>query len=157
MGNRRAPFVRGSATSEGASDFIEPFRETIALRVFNALKEKPRPCLQLYKDLGLSHQTCSPRFTELWKSGCTETFGLKDGTPASDVYRVREGATYEEYQAYMRRERAAKKSKVARGQCVTCGTPCSSCLSTSPNNPAQLKKTKKGRKRSANQLGLFKN
>lgn len=108
----RAPFVRGSATSEGGADFIEPHRESIAERIWNHLAGIPTglTCAETESALSVIHQTASARFNELTEAGCLQPAGTYRGTPPSEVYVVVPGVTFDRYRAWVRSQKAGKKS-----------------------------------------------
>lgn len=116
MSRRAVPFNRGSATSEGAADFIEPHRATQAKRIFDHLSTRARgglTCAEIEEALDLLHQSASARYNDLANAGCIQLVGAQRGTPPSEVYVVVPGAKFDrflEWQAGARRSVSARKA-----------------------------------------------
>lgn len=105
---RRAPFNPGSATSEAAADFIEPYRGAQAERIFDRLSTRARKgltCAEIESALGLKHQSASARVHELAKAGCIQLAGEQRGTPPSEVYAVVPGATFDRFHEWQKEDR----------------------------------------------------
>jgi hypothetical protein len=113
---RRAPFNRGSATSEGASDFIEPHRETQAARIFKHLSVRASgglTCAEIEAALGLLHQSASARYNDLANAGCIQPVGVQRGTPPSEVYIVVPGAKFDRFREWQNGSRPSTDSRAA--------------------------------------------
>lgn len=78
----RAPFVRGSETSEAAADEIEEHGASMTTRVLNTLKAQPAGLTdQQMQDMsGLGPQSQCPRRIELVKLGLVADSGRKRKT-----------------------------------------------------------------------------
>lgn len=59
------PAFAGTQTSEEAADSIKGARTSLQVRIFQALKERPRTCEEIENDLDIKHQTAGPRIREL--------------------------------------------------------------------------------------------
>lgn len=116
MTRRRAPFNSGSTTSEGAADFIEPYRASQAARIFKHLSVRAHgglTCAEIEAALGLLHQSASARYNDLANAGCIQPVGAQRGTPPSEVYVVVPGARFDRFREWQQGHRSSVDSRAA--------------------------------------------
>jgi len=109
----RAPFVKGSRTSELAADLIEEAREPMAKRIFDRLASTPSTCHEVESALGFKHQTASARFNDLVNAGCIRKTGetRQTDTAEAEVYECIPGVPFEVYKAWQAAMSKNKKTK----------------------------------------------